>query len=106
MKRSHDKDGSVPRWRASLLCGLVWAAGLLFLPGRPAAADLGRLVRRGETADTRVSYEGTKVIRRFGRRGPGEERLVRIQHRAPDNTRIEFIGGGPPGAAIVRLGDR
>lgn len=93
----HSLPSLRPAW---LLAGLV-----ALLPARPAAADFDRLVRKAETAETRVSYEGVKSIRRFERRGHDEERVVRVQHRAPDNTRIESMGGR--GASVIlRLGDR
>jgi outer membrane lipoprotein-sorting protein len=90
------------------------AAGLLLLVASsgPAAADLGFFLRRSETADTRVSYAGIKVLRGGGppRRGGPEraprERTVKVWHSAPDQTRIEFLSGGPEGSAIIQRGDR
>src|SRR4051794_22857730 len=73
----------------------------------PARADLAALLRRSETADARIDYSGTKVISStHGHHHPGpRERTVRIWHRAPDRSRIEFVAGGPPGGLIIEVGN-
>jgi outer membrane lipoprotein-sorting protein len=80
----------------------------------PARVDLATLLRRSETADARVDYSGTKVV--VGTRGhhhrkaPEDqagphERTVHIWHLRPDQTRIEFVAGGPPGGTIIQHGN-
>jgi outer membrane lipoprotein-sorting protein len=93
--------------RTSWLFALVAVCGAVAAAGTRAQADPASLVRRSEAADTRVDYSGTKVIR--SARGSGRstrERVVRIFHRAPDQTRLDFVSGGPAGASIIQHGSR
>jgi outer membrane lipoprotein-sorting protein len=60
---------------------------------RHAGSDPAALLQASESADQRVSYAGTKVLRVYR---PGEltvlmERVVRVWHRSPDLTRIETV---------------
>ncbi len=91
-------------WRLALLLGLgVTAPG--GVKADPPHRDPAALLRRSEVADTRADYAGTKVIRSFYG-GKARDRTVRIYHRRPDSTRIEFISGGPSSAPILQRGER
>src|SRR2546423_4510875 len=91
--------------RGASLALILGISGLAL--AAPARADLAALLRRSETADARVDYSGTKVISStHGHHHPGpRERTVRIWHHAPDQTRIEFVAGGPPGGLLIEHGN-
>jgi negative regulator of sigma E activity len=101
MWRRKDRDR---RWRGAPL-SLALALGLGARASMAAPPDCANLIRRSETADQRVDYAGTKVVRSIGGRRNGE-RVVKVWHRAPDQTRIEFIEGGPRGGTLIQQGDQ
>lgn len=74
---------AVATW--AVLVGGGWAAD--------AARDPAALVVSSETAERRVSYSGTKVIRVY-RPEDGSvamERVVKVWHRSPQQTRVEIV---------------
>lgn len=99
-------------WRGSLLCAgaLGVLAAALACPvaaQRRPPPDPETLLRSSESAETRVDYSGVKSLRsNFGRRPEQEERKVKVYHRAPDQTRTEFLSGGPVGSVLIQRGDR
>jgi outer membrane lipoprotein-sorting protein len=58
-----------------------------------AGSDPAALLQASESADQRISYAGTKVVRvyRPGETTPVVERVVKVWHRSPDLTRMEFV---------------
>jgi outer membrane lipoprotein-sorting protein len=79
------------RWLIASLgavVGLLGGGALLHAGSDPAA-----LLQASESADQRISYSGTKVVRvyRPGETTPVMERVVKVWHQSPDLTRMEFV---------------
>jgi outer membrane lipoprotein-sorting protein len=74
----------------------------LLMAAGAAHADPADLLRAAEGADRRLSYTGIRTVRATA--GPKEtERRVKVSHRAPDQTRIEYLSPGE-GHVLLELG--
>jgi sigma-E factor negative regulatory protein RseB len=91
------------RGRFRLALGLL-VGTLLAVPGL-AAADAPtplaeQVLRRALAADDRQSYTGTMVLYTWAT-GRGDATVVRVRHRAPGQSRLEYLGAGQEPYLII-----
>lgn len=82
---------------------LLALASWLFVGTGEAVARPGGFLKTTLEADQRLSYTGVRVVRAWGGREEREQR-VRVFHRAPDRTRIEYLSPAP-GNVLLESGN-
>jgi outer membrane lipoprotein-sorting protein len=90
----------------SLLLLLAAASGLEAAP--PKGEDVTALLRKSDTADRRVTYVGTKVVRYpAGVGSPPTENEVKLWHEPPNKTRLEVLSPAKlAGLITIEVGDK